>query len=161
MDNLPEERDRAGRFLLARIRETIPVAARMEVNGLVFDGASLRLSLPLASNHNDKGTVFAGSSYSLMVLASWALVTLILEQAGANASVVVASATVEYPRPLAVPEPVAVARLGAGESPEAVVRRFHADGKVKVQVEAQITGADGQAAASFRGMFAARSIPGG
>ncbi len=156
MDMTANERDGLGRELLRRIRETIPIAAQMGMRGLAFDGETLRLSFPLAPNTNDKGTAFAGSSYSLMVLSSWALVTLILEQAGERASVVVASATVDYSRPLTEAEPVAVAQLAKGDTSAELVRRFRATGKVKASVVTRICTAEGVEAAAFHGLFVAR-----
>ena len=156
MADMADELAGLGRELLRRLRAEIPITAQMGMRGLAFDGETLRLSFPLAPNTNDKGTAFAGSSYSLMVLCSWALVTMILEQAGECAVVVVATAAVEYAQPLTEAEPLAVARLADGDTPAELVQRFRATGKAKVQVTTRIgTAGDGEAA-TFRGLFIAR-----
>jgi len=149
------DRNELARDLLERIRRQIPLTTAMDVCRLEIGDESLVLAMPLGPNSNDKGTGFAGSLYSLCVLASWALVTAILEEAGIRVPVVVASSNTDFRRPLMVGEIVAVARLAGGATRETLVSEFREKGSAKPAVETAIE-ADGKLFCRFQGTFAAR-----
>ncbi|GAB3387232.1 YiiD C-terminal domain-containing protein [Lysobacter fragariae] len=76
-----------------------PVAAmQLRING--YDGRRLQLHAPLSAHVNDKGCAFGGSLASLMTLASWGVVSLLIERAGLAAEVFVADSQVRYLAPL-------------------------------------------------------------
>lgn len=73
----------------------------MQFHIVSLDAESIEISAPLAPNINIHGTAFAGSIYSLAILAGWALATHLVEEAGADADVVVAKAKIAYRTPIA------------------------------------------------------------
>ena len=66
------------------LKESIPLAAAMQIEALQFDGQQLEMRVPLAANVNDKGTGFGGSIAALATLAGWSLTTLYLRRQGAG-----------------------------------------------------------------------------
>ena len=148
-------RDELARDLLDRIRRQIPLTAAMGLARLEIHDDRLVLSMPLGPNSNDKGTGFAGSLYSLCVLASWALVTAVLEEAGIRVPVVVASSTTDFRRPITLGEITAVARLAGGATREQLVSELREKGTIKPTVEAVIEDA-GKTFCRFQGTFAVR-----
>ena len=142
--------------LLQRILRQIPLTGAMGLSRLTLAPDRLTLTMPLAPNSNDKGTAFAGSTYGLLVLASWGLVTAILEQAGFKVPVVVASSTVDFRRPITLPEISAVAALANGLTPEQLVAEFQEKGQARPTVTAVIEDR-GKLYCRFQGTFAART----
>ncbi|HOD83896.1 MAG: putative thioesterase (yiiD_Cterm) [Planctomycetes bacterium ADurb.Bin126] len=132
------DRNELARDLLDRIRRQIPLTAAMGLARLEIHDDRLVLAMPLGPNSNDKGTGFAGSLYSLCVLASWALVTETLEEAGIRVPVVVASSNTDFRRPIMIGEIVAVARLAGGATRETLVSEFREKGTIKPAVEAVV-----------------------
>ena len=58
------------------------------------------MGAPLAANVNDKGCAFGGSLTSLMTLAGWSLVELLLRDRGHDCDVFVADSQVRYLKPV-------------------------------------------------------------
>lgn len=102
-----------------RLDEMIPLTRALAVRLEAYDGQSLLVSAPLAPNHNHQNTVFGGSSYGVAVVTAWALVELLLQDAGLLGEVVVQSGEIEYPNAIdrdffavcSVPGPEAVTRF--------------------------------------------------
>jgi thioesterase domain-containing protein len=80
--------------------QAMPPVAAMRISIAGFDGRRLQLHAPLALHLNDKGCAFGGSLASMMTLASWGVVSLLLEQAGLQADVYVADSQIRYLAPL-------------------------------------------------------------
>lgn len=87
---------RLERFLL----DSIPLARALGLKIAAWDGERLEVRAPLAANVNDKGCAFGGSLSSLMTLAPWALLELVLREQGLAADVFVADAEIRYRVPI-------------------------------------------------------------
>ena len=82
------------------IHESIPLSEAMHFKIEVLADQSITVVAPLTPNINVHGTGFAGSLYSLAALSAWALTTHLVNEAGLNADVVMASAEIRYRRPI-------------------------------------------------------------
>jgi thioesterase domain-containing protein len=80
--------------------EKIPLSQAMALGIDSFDQNILISKAGLAPNVNVHGTAFAGSLYSVQALTGWGMIWLQLKLAGLEASVVIASANIEYMKPL-------------------------------------------------------------
>lgn len=79
---------------------SMPPVALMQLRIAGYDGHCLQLHAPLSVHVNDKGCAFGGSLASLMTLASWGVVSLLVERAGLHADIFVADSQVRYLAPL-------------------------------------------------------------
>lgn len=96
----PAHADDAAALRLERYMHAhIPLVTQMQVTVARFDGAGLRLTAPLAPNINHERTAFGGSLASLMTLACWGYLWLLLE-AEAGLHIVVNEAKVNYLKPV-------------------------------------------------------------
>ena len=96
----PAHDDEAAALRLERYMHAhIPLVTQMQVTVTGFDAAGLRLSAPLAPNINHERTAFGGSLASLMTLACWGYLWLLLE-AEAGLHIVVNEARVSYLKPV-------------------------------------------------------------
>ena len=139
------------------VLSTIPIARAMQLTASDYDGHRLALSAPLAPNVNDKGCAFGGSLVSLMTLAAWGLVNLKLDEAGLAGAVYVQDSTVEYLAPVWA-ELIAEAAAAPEESWPAFVAAFQSNGRARIAVNAEVSGADGGlVAARFTARFVAKS----
>jgi len=77
----------------------IPMVAQMQVRVAGFDASGLRLAAPLAPNINHERTAFGGSLASLMTLACWGYLWLLLED-HSGLHIVVNEAKIDYLRPV-------------------------------------------------------------
>jgi len=83
-------------YLNKKISSSIKITDAMGIVVSKFNETSLTLSAPIRNNINDKGTAFAGSLYSLLVLASWALLEGCLKKEEIDADVMVTESSVEF-----------------------------------------------------------------
>lgn len=101
MSSLQQPLNHAGaaRRLQDYMHAHIPLVAQMQVTVAGFDATGLRLTAPLAPNINHERTAFGGSLASLMTLACWGYLWLLLEgEAGLH--IVVNEAKVSYLKPV-------------------------------------------------------------
>ena len=90
----------AAAALQDKIHRTIPLSAAMGYRILELDATHILAEAPLPPNINIHGTGFAGSIYSLGMLSAWALASFLIEQAGLEAELVVAGASIRYRAPI-------------------------------------------------------------
>jgi thioesterase domain-containing protein len=86
--------------LQEKIHRAIPLSAAMGYRILELDATHILVEAPLPPNINIHGTGFAGSVYSLGMLSAWALASHLIDQAGLNAELVVAEASIRYRAPI-------------------------------------------------------------
>ena len=65
-----------------------------------YDGDALTLTAPLAPNVNDKGCAFGGSMASLLTLAGWGLIELVLRAEGQDCDIYVGNSELRYQGPV-------------------------------------------------------------
>lgn len=119
-----------------RIRTGIPLSESMQFQIASLDAESIEVIAPLAPNLNVHGTAFAGSIYSLAILAGWALATHIVEEAGADADVVVARAKIAYRTPIA--DGLRCVTRATKAEREAFIAGLNDKGKGFLQLEVEI-----------------------
>lgn len=143
------------RDLVQALQETleheIPLTQHLELRVLSYDDKGLTLRAPLAPNINHKRTVFAGSLNSVVTLAGWGLLWLLLQELEIPARVVIQDSSCSYLRPVSndfsafcrKPEPGQIARLAG-----ALKRR----GKARIELNVEIQNEAG-VAVSFTGRY--------
>lgn len=147
---LPEPARALEQFILDGI---VPARA-MQLRILEHADGMLAMGAPLAANVNDKGCAFGGSLTSLMTLAGWSLVELLLRAHGHDCDVFVADSQVRYLIPV-WEDLRAEARFDADADPDAFLATLAERGKARIQVACRIVTADGDAA-TLEARFVAR-----
>lgn len=136
----------------------MPPVAALHLRIAGYDGRQLRLQAPLAPNINDKGCAFGGSLASLMTLASWGAVSLLVERAGLCADVYVADSQIRYLAPL-----FADIAVSAEPAPDADIDGFiatlRARGRARITLVAQAHLPEGGVASDFVGRYVAIAKP--
>jgi thioesterase domain-containing protein len=118
------------------LEHEIPLTQHLELRVLAYDEQGLTLGAPLAPNINHKRTAFAGSLNSVVTLAGWGLLWLILYEQEIPARVVIQDSSCSYLRPVsddftafcAKPAPAEIAKMA-----EALSKRGRA--RIELQVE--------------------------
>jgi thioesterase domain-containing protein len=146
--------------LVQALQETlereIPLTQHLELRVINYDDKGLALRAPLAPNINHKRTVFAGSLNSVVTLAGWGLLWLVLQELELPGRVVIQDSSCSYLRPVSndfaafcrKPEPEQIARLA-----EALKRR----GKARIELNVEIQNEAG-VAVSFTGRYVILAI---
>jgi thioesterase domain-containing protein len=129
----------------------IPLVAQMQVKVAALDDSGLTLTAPLAPNINHERTAFGGSLASLMTLACWGYLWLLLEEE-MPLHIVVNEARVNYLKPVstdldALCPPPAAALMEKFR--QTLARR----GKARIELDAEML-QDGMPAARYTGSFA-------
>ncbi len=83
------------------LTQDIPITRHMGITIERYDEKGLVLKAPLAGNTNPKGTAFAGSINSLITLAGWGSIWLLLKELGIDGYVVIQSSQTSYLHPVA------------------------------------------------------------
>lgn len=134
--------------------QSMPPVALMQLRIAGYDGRRLQLHAPLAVHVNDKGCAFGGSLASMMTLASWGVVSLLVERAGLHADIYVADSQIRYLAPL-----FADLDVGAEPAPEADPDEFIATlrsrGRARLALVAQTVLPDGGVATDFAARYVA------
>lgn len=133
MDGLPP----AARTLETRIRDEIPIARAIDITMDAWDGETLALAAPLAPNINDKGCAFGGSLASVMTIAGWALVVLMLEARAQACDVFVGTSEIAYLAPV-WHDFRAQARLGEGAAWDAFFATLARRGKARIRLRCEV-----------------------
>ena len=82
------------------LEHEIPLTQHLELQVLAYDEQGLTLGAPLAPNINHKRTAFAGSLNSVVTLAGWGLLWLVLQEQEIAARVVIQDSSCSYLRPV-------------------------------------------------------------
>ncbi len=82
------------------LEHEIPLTGHLELRVLSYDEQGLTIGAPLAPNINHKRTAFAGSLNSVVTLAGWGLLWLILHEQEIPARVVIQDSSCNYLRPV-------------------------------------------------------------
>lgn len=129
----------------------IPLVAQMQVKVIDADAEGLRLTAPLAPNINHERSAFGGSLASLMTLACWGYLWLLLEEQQPGLHIVVKDAQLNYLKPVTGMLDARCAPPSAKELQkflDTLARR----GKARLSLKAE-TVQDGAAAAGYSGDF--------
>lgn len=144
-------REDAARKLAEYMHAHIPLVAQMQVRVTAADASGLRLTAPLAPNINHEQSAFGGSLASLMTLACWGYLWLLLEgQQGLH--IVVKDAQLDYLKPVTGMLDARCAPPDAGEL-QKFLTTLARRGKARIGLKAE-TLQDGAVAARYSGSFA-------
>lgn len=129
----------------------IPLVAQMQVRVDGYEEAGLRLSAPLAPNINHERTAFGGSLASLLTLACWGYLWLMLEDRQ-PLHIVVKDAHLDYLKPVSG-RLAALCPQPAADTLERFLETLTRRGKARLELDAVIT-QNGETAVRYRGSFA-------
>jgi thioesterase domain-containing protein len=87
----------------AYLHEHIPLSLAMRARVVEATPEGITLAAPLEPNLNHHETAFGGSVAALSILAGWALVDLLLRDAGIPAHTVIQSSEIRYLAPVQAP----------------------------------------------------------
>lgn len=144
-------------MLIERLQRTwhdeIPISEAMGIRIESFTNGTLVVRAALAPNINVHGTAFAGSLYAIAALTGWGMTWLQLEQRALSASIVIASGTIDYAKPIAE-DIVARCRFDTASHANSW-RDLERSGKCRLPLECEL-GTNDLVAARFRGDYAVR-----
>ncbi len=86
--------------LQQRFHRDIALTQHMGLQVDEYSDIGLVLSAPLARNLNHKQTAFGGSLNSLVTLAGWGMVYLVLKEMGREAHIIIQESEISYLRPV-------------------------------------------------------------
>jgi thioesterase domain-containing protein len=122
--------------------QAMPPVALMQLRIAGYDGRRLQLHAPLSVHVNDKGCAFGGSLASMMTLASWGVVSLLVEGAGLQADIYVADSQIRYLAPLFADLDVA-AEPAADADVDAFIATLRTRGRARLGLVASAALPDG------------------
>jgi thioesterase domain-containing protein len=119
-----------------------------------YDGHRLQLHAPLSLHLNDKGCAFGGSLASMMTLASWGVVNLLVERAGLHADIFVADSQIRYLAPLFADLDVS-AEPAADADPDEFIATLRTRGRARMGLVARTYLPEGGVATEFTARYVA------
>ena len=147
-DDWVERGARLERYMHAHI----PLVSQMQVRVAGFDEAGLSLTAPLAPNINHERTAFGGSLASLMTLACWGYLWLILE-GEPKLHIVVNEAKLRYLKPV-TGQLSARCRAPEAKALKTFLGTLARRGKSRIELTAEVRQGDA-VAAGYSGSFVA------
>lgn len=139
--------------LQATLDHEIPITGYMGLRVAAYDGMRLSLVAPLEPNINHKSTVFGGSLNSVVTLAGWGLIWLLLKESGIAATIVIQNNTSHYRRPV-TSDFTAICRRPDDAQVVQFIRALREKGKARLQLYAEVREND-DIAMSFEGRYVA------
>jgi len=134
--------------------QSMPPVALMQLRIAGYDGRRLQLHAPLSVHVNDKGCAFGGSLASMMTLASWGVVSLLVERAGLHADIFVADSQIRYVAPLFADLDVS-AEPAPESDPQEFIDTLRSRGRARMGLVAQTRLPDGRIATDFTARYVA------
>jgi thioesterase domain-containing protein len=134
--------------------QSMPPVAAMQLSIAGYDGHRLQLHAPLSVHVNDKGCAFGGSLASMMTLASWGVVSLLVERAGLHADIYVADSQIRYLAPLFADLDV-IAEPAMEADVDEFVATLRTRGRARLGLVAETRLPDGGVATNFTARYVA------
>ena len=136
-----------------RLYREIPISKAMQVSISSLTPEHAELTAPLAPNINHEGTAFGGSVSSLALLASWSLVTSVLDTIeGPFDYVVVQDSAMDFVKPVTADF---MSRATFGSPVERFTETLAKHGRARVEVVAEVR-CHGVVCASMKARFVAK-----
>jgi thioesterase domain-containing protein len=139
------------RDLQHTLNHEIPLTRHLGLRVEQYRDGRLTLWAPITTNLNHKSTAFAGSLNSVLTLAGWGLVWLLLKEWGLTGTVVIQESSCHYRRPVSNDFTASCQQPSADE-----LARFEAQlrsrGKARIELTVEIC-QDEQVAVTFRGRY--------
>ncbi|ACV25695.1 YiiD C-terminal domain-containing protein [Kangiella koreensis] len=130
----------------------IPITQALQIQVDSLTSNSIQVSAPFEANKNIHNTAFAGSIYTTATLAGWSLVTHMVQQRQRHGSVVLASATIRYSKPING-DIVASCQIANPDIIEHFLKRFDSRGRGRLSLEIDVIEA-GESKATMQADFA-------
>jgi thioesterase domain-containing protein len=123
--------------LQATFDHEIPITREIGIRVTDYDGMQLALTAPIERNINHKATAFAGSLNSVVTLAGWGMIWLLLKELDIAGTIVIQDSASHYRRPVTRDFNATCQRPGAEE-----VRQFahtlRERGRARLELQATI-----------------------
>ncbi len=139
--------------LQATFDHEIPITREIGITVAHYNGEQLGLSAPLERNLNHKATAFAGSLNSVVTLAGWGMIWLLLKELDTAATIVIQDSASHYRRPV-TRDFTAICSRPPGEQVEQFARTLREKGRARLELSATIHEQD-VLVMSFQGRYVA------
>ena len=139
--------------LQATFDHEIPITREIGIKIAYYDGRQLALTAPIERNINHKSTAFAGSLNSVVTLAGWGMIWLILRQLDISATIVIQDSASHYRRPV-TRDFTAICSRPPAEQVEQFAHMLSEKGRARLKLAATISEGD-VLVMSFQGRYVA------
>src|SRR5690242_16269643 len=139
--------------LQATFDHEIPITRDIGIVVAHYDGEQLALTAPIERNINHKSTAFAGSLNSVVTLAGWGMIWLLLKELGITATIVIQDSASHYRRPV-TRDFTAICSRPRAEQVEQFARMLREKGRARLELAATISERD-VLVMSFQGRYVA------
>jgi len=139
--------------LQATFDHEIPITREIGIRVAHYNGEQLALTAPIERNINHKATAFAGSLNSVVTLAGWGMIWLLLKELDITATIVIQDSASHYRRPVTRDFTAICARPGI-EQVEQFARMLREKGRARLELAATIHEHD-VLVMSFQGRYVA------
>ena len=139
--------------LQATLDHEIPITREIGIRVAHYDGEQLALAAPLARNINHKATAFAGSLNSVMTLAGWGMIWILLQELNIAGTIVIQNSASHYKRPV-TRDFTATCRKPGPAQVDLFARMLREKGRARLELQATIHEQD-LLAMSFEGRYVA------
>lgn len=133
------------------LAQDIPITQHMGITVESYDDKGLVLKASLAGNTNPKGTAFAGSINSLVTLAGWGQLWLLLKELNIDGHVVIQNNHIAYLHPV-VDDFVALCHRPAQDEIDRLEQTLRHKGKARIELDVDIRQED-EVAVDFKGRY--------
>lgn len=145
--------------LQATLDHEIPITRQIGIRVVDYDGKQLALAAPIERNINHKATVFAGSLNSVVTLAGWGMIWIMLKELDIAGTIVIQNSASNYKRPV-TQDFTAICHRPDSEQFEQFARMLREKGRGRLELKADIH-EHNIVVMSFQGRYVAlRNVPG-
>ena len=124
--------------LQATFDHEIPITRQIGIKVAHYDGEQLALTAPIERNINHKATAFAGSLNSVVTLAGWGMIWLLLKELHIAATIVIQDSASHYRRPV-TRDFTAICYRPGREQVEQFARALREKGRARLELAVTIS----------------------
>jgi thioesterase domain-containing protein len=124
--------------LQATFDHEIPITREIGIRVAHYNGKQLALTAPIERNINHKATAFAGSLNSVVTLAGWGMIWLLLKELDITATIVIQDSASHYRRPV-TRDFTAICSRPHTEQVEQFARMLREKGRARLELAATIS----------------------
>jgi thioesterase domain-containing protein len=139
--------------LQATFDHEIPITREIGIKVAHYDSEQLALTAPIERNTNHKATAFAGSLNSVVTLAGWGMIWLLLKELDIAATIVIQDSASHYRRPV-TRDFTAVCHRPGPEQVRQFAHTLREKGRARLELQVAIHEHDVMVM-SFRGRYVA------
>lgn len=131
----------------------IPITREIGIRVAHYDGKQLALTAPIERNINHKATAFAGSLNSVVTLAGWGMIWLLLKELDIAGTIVIQDSANHYRRPV-TQDFTAICHRPGPEQVRQFAHMLREKGRARLELQANIH-EHGVLVMSFQGRYVA------